>query len=364
MVHLVTGYSGSAHIMPQNHANMNQKIVGNGAFVFGGSLNYEKQSDTRIKIYTEGNSIFMAYGRQVEIDEEVVTITAGTAGKFRTDYIALVYRKDLTTGVETTSIEVIKGTEYNTAASVVPPTYSQEEITNDTTFSQIPLFCVNISETAITSIDSMCPVVLDETAKEHYGNTAKHTTMTEKENWNDANSKKHEHSNKSILDGITSASVQGWNAASSKAHEHSNKAVLDNISAIDTVLSSSSTNPVQNKIINSALSSKATVETGTFKLLYNNALVAIQGTYCKVGKIVYCYGSATAPAMAAYTTLTGLPYAVASPNDCFASLYTTTGYYSAIDSNLVMRIKDNAVLIDTAISENASIRFVAIYMTN
>ena len=44
----------------------------------------------------------------------------------------------------------------------------------------------------------------------HTSNTTLHITSTERTNWNDANSKKHTHSNKSVLDGITSAKVTNW----------------------------------------------------------------------------------------------------------------------------------------------------------
>lgn len=47
----------------------------------------------------------------------------------------------------------------------------------------------------------------------HIGNNNIHITSTERTNWNDANSKKHEHSNKSVLDGITSALITAWNNA-------------------------------------------------------------------------------------------------------------------------------------------------------
>lgn len=46
--------------------------------------------------------------------------------------------------------------------------------------------------------------------KAHTGNTTLHITSAERTNWNDANSKKHTHSNKSVLDGITSAKVTSW----------------------------------------------------------------------------------------------------------------------------------------------------------
>ena len=44
----------------------------------------------------------------------------------------------------------------------------------------------------------------------HTGNTTLHITSSERTNWNDANNKKHTHSNKSVLDGITSAKVTNW----------------------------------------------------------------------------------------------------------------------------------------------------------
>lgn len=43
--------------------------------------------------------------------------------------------------------------------------------------------------------------------------------------------KAHEHSNKTVLDGITAAKVNNWDSAYTKAHEHSNKTVLDGITA-------------------------------------------------------------------------------------------------------------------------------------
>ena len=47
----------------------------------------------------------------------------------------------------------------------------------------------------------------------HTGNNTIHITSTERTNWNDANTKKHTHSNKSILDKITQALLDSWNAA-------------------------------------------------------------------------------------------------------------------------------------------------------
>lgn len=65
----------------------------------------------------------------------------------------------------------------------------------------------------------------------HIKNTAIHITADERTNWNDTNSKKHTHNNKTVIDGITSDNVTNWNDANSKKHSHSNKSVIDGISS-------------------------------------------------------------------------------------------------------------------------------------
>lgn len=50
----------------------------------------------------------------------------------------------------------------------------------------------------------------------HTENDVIHTTVTEKSDWNDASSKKHSHSNKSVLDGITSTLITAWNKVADK----------------------------------------------------------------------------------------------------------------------------------------------------
>lgn len=76
-------------------------------------------------------------------------------------------------------------------------------------------------------------------------------TDTEKTAWNDANSKKHSHSNKGVIDKVTQALLDNWNAAythisdavkhitatertnwndaNSKKHTHGNKSVIDKV---------------------------------------------------------------------------------------------------------------------------------------
>ena len=54
-------------------------------------------------------------------------------------------------------------------------------------------------------------------------------TKEDKTSYDDANSKKHTHSNKSTIDKITEAFLTKWNDAYDKRHEHENKGILDTI---------------------------------------------------------------------------------------------------------------------------------------
>ncbi len=54
---------------------------------------------------------------------------------------------------------------------------------------------------------------LESTLNTHIGDSNIHITTDERINWNDTNSKKHTHSNKSIIDKITQVLLDNWNAA-------------------------------------------------------------------------------------------------------------------------------------------------------
>ena len=62
----------------------------------------------------------------------------------------------------------------------------------------------------------------------HVSDTIKHITVLERTNWNDADSKKHTHSNKSILDGITQTLMDAWNTVGNKVDKVSGKGLSAN----------------------------------------------------------------------------------------------------------------------------------------
>ena len=92
-----------------------------------------------------------------------------------------------------------------------------------------------ITSTKVTSYDT------------HIANTDIHVTADDKATWSgkqdkltntdeqiqDAVTKAHAHTNKTVLDGITSAKVTNWDNAASASHIHSNKAEIDKIETGD-----------------------------------------------------------------------------------------------------------------------------------
>lgn len=81
----------------------------------------------------------------------------------------------------------------------------------------------------------------------HITDTIKHITNVERTNWNEAYNKRHEHSNKNILDEIVQDDLDKLDSI----EEGANKIIVDN------ALSSTSENPVQNKVVLAALNEKA-----------------------------------------------------------------------------------------------------------
>ena len=153
----------------------------------------------------------------------------------------------------------------------------------------------NVDNTA--DIDKPVSTAQQEVLDRHTGNNTIHITSQERTNWNDANTKKHTHSNKSILDKITQALLDSWNAAynhisdavkhitaaertlwntvgnkvdtisgkglSSNDYTTEEKNKLAGIAAganktiVDSAINPNSVNPVQNKVVKYALDEKA-----------------------------------------------------------------------------------------------------------
>lgn len=122
----------------------------------------------------------------------------------------------------------------------------------------------------------------------HTGNTTVHITASERTNWNDANSKKHTHTNKTVLDGISSTNVSNWNTAYSNNHTHSNKSVIDGISSTNV----SNWNTAYN---NAHSHSNKTYLDNINQNLSTTSAVKHSSVTCTGDVIAYSTGSSSAP---------------------------------------------------------------------
>ncbi|MCR8874894.1 tail fiber domain-containing protein [Phocaeicola barnesiae] len=96
-----------------------------------------------------------------------------------------------------------------------PSTFTPSEHTHNYT-STIKIGSTSYNVSANTVSLPAYPTLTDlggvstSTFNSHTGNTTLHITSTERTNWNTAYNNNHTHSNKSVLDGITSAKVGNW----------------------------------------------------------------------------------------------------------------------------------------------------------
>lgn len=91
------------------------------------------------------------------------------------------------------------------------------------------------SEVSIIKIDTNSYIIKDSVARTHIANSTVHVTSSDKINWNNAATNSHTHSNKTVLDGISSADVTTWNGAYTKPTTGIPK--TDLASAVQTSLS-------------------------------------------------------------------------------------------------------------------------------
>ncbi len=83
--------------------------------------------------------------------------------------------------------------------------------TNPHKVTKVQVGLGNVDNTA--DMDKPVSTAQQEALDRHIGNNAVHITEVERTNWNDANTKKHTHSNKGVLDKITQVLLDSWNAA-------------------------------------------------------------------------------------------------------------------------------------------------------
>ena len=130
-IELVTGFTGKAHISSLDVAKFNAGACGSGEYVFAGvkadKLKATMASANKVHI-SSGNA--MMQGRHFWVDAAGVdlTVQTGTQGQKRNDLVVARYAKNASTGVESVSLVVIKGTP--TTGTPADPSYTRGDILN------------------------------------------------------------------------------------------------------------------------------------------------------------------------------------------------------------------------------------------
>lgn len=152
-LHLVTGYAGTEHITSADQGAYNMATFAEGEFVFdrGNKFAATVVSNNVVSI-ADGEA--MMQGRFIKMiagTSEDVTIENGTQGMNRNDLICIRYEKNTSTGVETASFVVKKGTE--TSSTPTDPEYTTGDITDGQDLvNEMPMYRVVLNGLNIASI--------------------------------------------------------------------------------------------------------------------------------------------------------------------------------------------------------------------
>lgn len=148
---IITGYTGTPHVTSEQGGAENAGMIGIGRYVFDleQRFAYEIISNNLVRIK---NGYGINQGRTFGIvvnDYEDLTIDNGLAGVSRHDLIVARYLKVVETGIESITLEVIKGTS---STSPVDPSYETGNILEGAVEDVFPLYRVVIDELTITSV--------------------------------------------------------------------------------------------------------------------------------------------------------------------------------------------------------------------
>lgn len=137
-VELITGFAGTPHIGSDDIGAFQAGIVGPGdyALTTGNQLKATMSNANTIAVQS-GDAVLN--GRHVHLTgTTTATVQSGTQGQKRNDLAVLRYTKNTTTGVETCSIVVLKGTP--TTGTPADPAHNTGSILDGVATHDMPLY--------------------------------------------------------------------------------------------------------------------------------------------------------------------------------------------------------------------------------
>lgn len=153
---IITGYTGTKHITPDDDASFNQGIVGLQYYIpyvlnqsvwqFG----YEEISINKIKI---NQGVAVCQGRLGINDEygQELNIDSVSNGYHRVDAVIIEYTKDPVTLVESMELKIKKGTANARESAPISPSYVQGDIFSGATSCEFPLYEILVDNNSGTT---------------------------------------------------------------------------------------------------------------------------------------------------------------------------------------------------------------------
>jgi hypothetical protein len=155
---IITGYTGENHVTSADDASLYRGILGSGDYVLdvGNKFAATIIDNNTVRI-SDGDLVIQGHQARIRAnDYEEVTIDNGTPGQKRNDLIVARYQKNTTTGIESITLEVVKGTPGETATD---PDIIQEDLSTGGTQRDFALYRVSLNGLAIESVTSLFTVI-------------------------------------------------------------------------------------------------------------------------------------------------------------------------------------------------------------
>lgn len=151
---IVTGYEGTPHVTAWQDRDLNQGIFGSGTYILsvGSKMAASIISNNEIRIADGAVVMQGCLGVIQKGTYDTIAIDNGSQGLARHDLICAQYSKNGSTGVESMSLVVIKGTA---AATATDPAYTSGDIQNGDTLAQVPLYRVVLSGLTVTGVERL-----------------------------------------------------------------------------------------------------------------------------------------------------------------------------------------------------------------
>jgi len=155
---IITGYTGENHVTSADDASLYRGILGSGDYVLdvGNKFAATIIDNNTVRI-SDGDLVIQGHQARIRSnDYEEVTIDNGTPDQKRNDLIVARYQKNTTTGIESITLEVVKGTP---GATAVDPDIVQEDLATGGTQRDFPLYRVSLNGLVLESVTSLFTVI-------------------------------------------------------------------------------------------------------------------------------------------------------------------------------------------------------------